>query len=151
MKFYDIVVEMDLWGGLRAKPIMLLYLFRCKVLKYYDDYFWRIICYLFIFETFEKWGIPLYWDILCMSILDHWRRGVYFLIIYYFCVIYRFNRMNRHNIPKGLMLSRFSGVKSLIRFEPFNHWYLYFFWGKVKSRKNLRNSEFGADFATGRC
>jgi len=26
------------------------------------------------------------------------------------------------------LLSRFSGVKSLIRFEPFNHWYLYFFW-----------------------
>jgi len=27
------------------KTIMLLYLFRCKVLKYYDDYFWRINCF----------------------------------------------------------------------------------------------------------
>jgi len=31
--------------------------------------------------------------------------------------------------------SRFSGFKSLIGFEPFNHWCLYFFLGKVKLRK----------------
>jgi len=31
---------------------------------------------------------------------------------------------------KWVLSSRFSGVKSLIRFEPFNHWCLYFFWGR---------------------
>jgi len=38
---------------------MILNLFRCKVLKYYDNYFLRINCYLFIFEIFEKCDIPL--------------------------------------------------------------------------------------------
>jgi len=33
------------------------------------------------------------------------------------------------------LLSRFSGVKSLIRLEPFNHWYLYFL-GKGEIEKN---------------
>jgi len=48
------------------------------------------------------------------------------------------------------MLSRFSGVKSLIRLGPFNHWYLYFFWGRAKLRKTLRNSEFGGNFRYGK-
>jgi len=31
-----------------------------------------------VYEIYFRYDV-LYWDNLCMSILDHWRRGVYFI------------------------------------------------------------------------